>query len=208
MVLTRHSWPWKKTQGPLKLTPILTCTIPAPSRGLPAAGYTTAEWPFSHSGSFKHRPCPKGYDIAWEGLSYEWSQSRQWSLYVFLIVLVFVYFVLACFSNEASLILSQWYYLWPGSPFGHLCSSSSMGLENNDIYAQIGLINAYWSPGKKCGTDRRVCGPKKTGRDSPSRSLLSKVQELRFRPIWWTSFCLYIAGFVPLILASGAGGYW
>jgi HAE1 family hydrophobic/amphiphilic exporter-1 len=38
---------------------------------------------------------PRGYDIAWEGLSYDEAKRGNEGIYIFLVVLIFVYLVLA-----------------------------------------------------------------------------------------------------------------
>jgi HAE1 family hydrophobic/amphiphilic exporter-1 len=81
---------------------------------------------------------PRGYDIAWEGLSYDESIRGNESLYVFLIVLVFVYFVLAA-QYESFIIPLAVVFSLPVGVFGSFLLLKLMGLENN-IYAQIGLI--------------------------------------------------------------------
>ena len=63
-------------------------------QGLPAKGYTTAE-AIQAIREVASKTLPNGYDIAFEGLSYDESIRGNEALYVFIIVLMFVYFVLA-----------------------------------------------------------------------------------------------------------------
>ncbi|MGS7457736.1 efflux RND transporter permease subunit, partial [Mycobacterium tuberculosis] len=61
--------------------------------GLPAKGYTTAD----AIGAVREvaKKLPKGYDIAWEGLSFDEANKGNEAVYIFIVVLVFVYMVLA-----------------------------------------------------------------------------------------------------------------
>ncbi|MGR9777639.1 efflux RND transporter permease subunit, partial [Escherichia coli] len=80
----------------------------------------------------------KGYDIAWEGLSYDEAKKGNEAIYIFIVVLLFVYLVLAAqyesFIIPLAVILSL-----PAGVLGSFFLLKFMGLSNN-IYAQISLI--------------------------------------------------------------------
>ena len=63
-------------------------------RGLPAAGYTSAD-AINAIKEVAKAQLPRGYDIGWEGLTYDEARRGNESIYIFAIVLIFVYFVLA-----------------------------------------------------------------------------------------------------------------
>ncbi|SKB27214.1 efflux RND transporter permease subunit [Daejeonella lutea] len=189
----------KKTQGPNEVTRFNLYNSAA-IQGLPAKGYTTADAIQSIQEVAK-TTLPKGYDIAWEGLSYDESIRGNESLYVFLIVLLFVYFVLAA-QYESFIIPMAVILSLPVGVFGSFLLLKLMGLENN-IYAQVGLIMLIGLLGKNAVLIVEFAVQKR----QQGATLLDAAIEgakVRFRPILMTSFA-FIAGLLPLIVASGAG---
>ncbi len=189
----------KKGQGPNEITRYNMYNSSA-IQGLPAPGYTTAD-AIQAIREVAEVSLPKGYDIAWEGLSFDESNRGNESIYIFLIVLAFVYFVLAAqyesFIIPLSVILSL-----PVGIFGSFLVLQLMGLENN-IYAQIGLIMLVGLLGKNAVLIVEFAIQKR----SEGFTILDAAIEgakVRFRPILMTSFA-FIAGLIPLIIATGAG---
>ncbi len=144
---------------------------------------------------------PHGYDIGWEGLSYDESKKGNESVYIFLIVVAFVYLVLVgqyeSFVLPLAVILSL-----PVGIFGSFLLLQVMGLAN-DVYAQIGLVMLVGLLGKNAilivefAVQRRRDG-------LPLHEAAIEGGKLRFRPIQMTSFA-FIAGLLPLLVATGAG---
>ena len=189
----------KKTQGPNEITRFNMYNSAA-IRGLPAEGYTTAD-AINAIKEVAKESLPKNYDIAWEGLSYDEAQRGNESIYIFLIVLVFVYFVLAA-QYESFIIPLTVIFSLPVGVFGSFLLLKLMGLQN-DIYAQIGLIMLVGLLGKNAVLIVEFAVLK----HSEGLSIFEAAVEgakVRFRPILMTSFA-FIAGLIPLILASGAG---
>lgn len=189
----------KKTQGPNEVTRFNLYNSAA-IQGLPAKGYTTADAIQSIQEVAK-TTLPKGYDIAWEGLSYDESIRGNEALYVFIIVLLFVYFVLAA-QYESFIIPMAVILSLPVGVFGSFLLLKLMGLENN-IYAQVGLIMLIGLLGKNAVLIVEFAVQKR----QQGATLLDAAIEgakVRFRPILMTSFA-FIAGLLPLIVASGAG---
>lgn len=189
----------KKGQGPNEITRYNMYNSSA-IQGLPAKGYTTAD-AIKAIREVAEVSLPKGYDIAWEGLSYDESGKGNESIYIFGIVLLFVYFVLAAqyesFIIPLSVILSL-----PVGIFGSFFMLQAMGLENN-IYAQIGLIMLVGLLGKNAVLIVEFAIQKR----NEGFTILDAAIEgakVRFRPILMTSFA-FIAGLIPLIIATGAG---
>lgn len=189
----------KKTQGPNEVTRFNMYNS-ASIRGLPSKGYTSAD-AIQAIREVAAETLPKGYDIAWEGLSYDESNRGNESLYVFLIVLIFVYFVLAA-QYESFIIPLAVVFSLPVGVFGSFMVLKMMGLDN-DIYAQIGLIMLVGLLGKNAvlivefAVQKRVEG-------ATIYDAAVEGARVRFRPILMTSFA-FIAGLIPLILATGAG---
>ncbi len=189
----------KKGQGPNEITRYNMYNSSA-IQGLPADGYTTAD-AIKAIREVAEVSLPKGYDIAWEGLSFDESNKGNEAIYIFLIVLMFVYFVLAAqyesFIIPLSVILSL-----PVGIFGSFFLLQAMGLENN-IYAQIGLIMLVGLLGKNAVLIVEFAIQKR----NEGFTILDAAIEgakVRFRPILMTSFA-FIAGLIPLIIATGAG---
>ncbi|WP_338870222.1 efflux RND transporter permease subunit [Spirosoma sp. SC4-14] len=189
----------KKGQGPNEITRFNLYNSAA-IQGQPAKGYTTAD-AIAAVREVAKQTLPKGYDIAFEGLSYDESIRGNETLYVFLIVVAFVYLVLAA-QYESFIIPLAVLTSLPVGIFGSFFLLKAMGLENN-IYAQIGLIMLVGLLGKNAvlivefGVQKRLQG----------ESILDAAIEgakVRFRPILMTSFA-FVAGLIPLIIAKGAG---
>lgn len=189
----------KKTQGPNEITRYNMYNS-ASIRGLPATGYTTAD-AIKAINETAVKTLPHGYKIAWEGLSFDEAQRGNESLYVFAVVIIFVYLVLAAqyesFILPFAVILSL-----PVGIFGSLFMLKAMGLAN-DIYAQVGLIMLIGLLGKNAVLIVEFAVQK---RQSGATILDAAIEAatVRFRPILMTSFA-FIAGLIPLIFAHGAG---
>jgi HAE1 family hydrophobic/amphiphilic exporter-1 len=151
----------EKKQGPNEITRYNMYNSAA-IRGLPAKGYTTAE-AIQAIREVAEETLPNGYDIAWEGLSYDEAKRGNESIFIFIVVLTFVYLVLAAQYESFLLPLAVIFSLpiggiWvvfptrtPGTSQRHLCAG--------------GLDHAGRTIGKKCCADCRVCSPK-----APARS--------------------------------------
>ena len=188
-----------KTQGPNEITRFNMYNSAA-IQGQPAKGYTTAD-AIEAVREVAKESLPKGYDIAWEGLSYDEASKGNESIFIFLIVLVFVYFVLAAqyesFIIPLSVILSL-----PVGVFGSFLLLQIMGLQN-DIYAQIGLIMLVGLLGKNAVLIVEFAVQKHHEGLSVLEASIEGAK-VRFRPILMTSFA-FIAGLIPLMVATGAG---
>lgn len=189
----------KKTQGPNEVTRFNMYNSAA-IRGLPAKGYTTAE-AINAIREVAKETLPKGYDIAWEGLSYDEAKSGNESIYIFIIVLAFVYMVLAA-QYESFLLPLAVIFSLPVGVFGSFLLLKFMGLDN-DIYAQIGLIMLVGLLGKNAVLIVEFAVQKHRHGSTIFEAAIEGAK-IRFRPILMTSFA-FIAGLIPLVVATGAG---
>ncbi|MCR5861475.1 efflux RND transporter permease subunit [Flavobacterium sp. J372] len=187
-----------KTQGPNEITRYNMYNSAA-IQGLPAKGYTTAD--AIAAVREVAQKLPRGYDIAWEGLSFDESNRGNESIYIFGIVLAFVYFVLAA-QYESFIIPLAVVFSLPVGVFGTFLVLQLMGLENN-IYAQIGLIMLVGLLGKNAVLIVEFAVQKRSEGFSIIEAAIEGAK-VRFRPILMTSFA-FIAGLIPLIIATGAG---
>ncbi|WP_422356211.1 efflux RND transporter permease subunit [Roseivirga pacifica] len=189
----------EKKQGPNEVTRYNMYNSAA-IRGLPAKGYTTAD-AIAAIREVAAETLPQGYDIAWEGLSYDESNRGNEALYVFIVVLAFVYLVLAA-QYESFIIPLAVIISLPVGVFGSFLLLKMMGLDN-DIYAQIGLIMLVGLLGKNAVLIVEFAVQKHREGATILEAAIDGAK-VRFRPILMTSFA-FIAGLIPLILAHGAG---
>ncbi|HDZ05371.1 hypothetical protein LCGC14_0070140 [marine sediment metagenome] len=168
--------------------------------GLPATGFTTGD-AINAIKEVAKETLPRGYDIAWEGLSYDEANRGNESLYIFIVVLIFVYFVLAA-QYESFLLPFAVILSLPAGIFGSFLLLKMTGLAN-DVYAQIGVIMLVGLLGKNAVLIVEFAVQKQRQGATVLEAAI-EGSRARFRPILMTSFA-FIAGLIPLIVASGAG---
>lgn len=189
----------KKTQGPNEITRYNLYNSAA-IRGLPASGYTTGD-AIQAIREVAEETLPTGYDIAWEGLSFDEAARGNEALYIFIIVLIFIYLVLAAqyesFVLPLAVILSL-----PIGVFGSFSLLKLMGLAN-DVYAQVGMIMLVGLLAKNAVLIVEFA----VQNHRQGATILDAAIEgarVRFRPILMTSFA-FCAGLIPLVIATGPG---
>lgn len=189
----------KKTQGPNEITRFNLYTSSS-IKGIPASGYTSGD-AINTIREVAEQTLPNGYDIAWEGLSFDEAARGNEALYIFLVVLIFVYLVLAAQYESFIIPMAVLLSLPPGI-FGSFMLLKMMGLAN-DIYAQMGLIMLVGLLAKNAILIVEFAIQKQ----QQGATLLEAAIEgskVRFRPILMTSFA-FIAGLLPLVVATGPG---
>jgi len=189
----------RKTQGPNEITRYNMYTSSA-INGAPAAGYSSGE-AIKAIQEVAEQTLPRGYGIDWLGLSKDEVARGNEALYIFAIVLLFVYLVLAAqyesFILPLAVILSL-----PVGVFGALLFIKVMGLAN-DIYAQVGLVMLVGLLGKNAVLIVEFAVQKRQQGSSLIDAAIEGAK-VRFRPILMTSFA-FIAGLIPLLFATGPG---
>ncbi|MBE9584843.1 efflux RND transporter permease subunit [Mucilaginibacter sp. JRF] len=189
----------KKKQGLNEITRFNMYTASA-INGAPAAGYSSGE-AIKVIQEVAKNTLPNGYDIDWLGLSKDEVGRGNEAVYIFLVVLVFVYFVLAAqyesFIIPLSVILSL-----PVGVFGAFALLKCMGLAN-DIYAQVGLVMLVGLLGKNAVLIVEFAVQKHQQGVTVLEAAIEGAR-VRFRPILMTSFA-FIAGLIPLLFATGPG---
>jgi HAE1 family hydrophobic/amphiphilic exporter-1 len=189
----------RKTQGPNEITRFNLYTSSS-IRGIPAPGYTSGD-AINAIREVAKETLPQGYDIAWEGLSFDEAQRGNEALYIFIVVLIFVYLVLAA-QYESFIIPLAVLCSLPAGVFGSFLLLKVMGLAN-DIYAQIGLIMLVGLLGKNAVLIVEFAVQKHHQGFSVLDAAIEGAK-VRFRPILMTSFA-FIAGLIPLVRATGPG---
>ncbi len=144
---------------------------------------------------------PKGYAFEWSGMTREQILSGNQAIYIFVICLIFVYLLLAA-QYESFLLPLPVILSLPTGIFGAFFFLKITGLENN-IYAQVALVMLIGLLGKNAILIVEFA----IQRQKEGLSVLKAAIEgavSRLRPILMTSLA-FIAGLIPLCVASGAG---
>ena len=144
---------------------------------------------------------PPGYGYEFSGITREELAAGGQTVFIFLLVLVFVYFLL-CAQYESYLLPFAVLLSLPVGLAGAFIFVSLFGITNN-IYVQITLIMLVGLLAKNAilivefAVDRRRMG-------MPLIQSALDGAQARLRPILMTSFA-FIFGLLPLMLSSGAG---
>ncbi|GAB2690951.1 efflux RND transporter permease subunit [Mucilaginibacter koreensis] len=189
----------KKTQGLNEITRYNMYPAAA-INGAPAAGYSSGE-AIKAIQEVAEKTLPRGYDIDWLGLSKDEVARGNEALYIFIVVLAFVYFVLAA-QYESFIIPLAVVLSLPIGVFGAFLLIKLMGL-SNDIYAQVGLVMLVGLLGKNAVLIVEFAVQKRQQGASIAEAAIEGAK-IRFRPILMTSFA-FIAGLIPLLFATGPG---
>ncbi len=144
---------------------------------------------------------PRGYDIAWAGISIDEVGRGNEAVYIFLICLGFVFLILAAQYESFILPFSVILSLVAGV-FGAFLFLKIFGLENN-IYAQVAIIMLIGLLGKNAVLIVQIAAQKHKDGATILQAAL-EGSRTRFRPILMTSFA-FIAGLIPLVFATGPG---
>lgn len=188
-----------KTQGPNEITRFNLYTSSS-IKGIPSKGYTSGD-AINVIREVAKQTLPLGYDIAWEGLSYDEAARGNEALYIFLVVLIFVYLVLAAQYESFIIPMAVLLSLPPGI-FGSYILLQFMGLAN-DIYAQMGMIMLVGLLAKNAILIVEFAVQKHQQGATVFEAAI-EGSRVRFRPILMTSFA-FIAGLLPLVVATGPG---
>ncbi len=189
----------KKTQGPNEIARY-NLYISSLINGMPAKGYSSGD-AIEAIKEVAKESLPHGYDIAWEGLSYDEARRGNEALYIFIVVLFIVYLILAAQYESFYLPFAVLLSIPPGI-FGSFLLLKVMGLAN-DVYAQVGLIMLVGLLGKNAVLIVEFAVQKHNKGASVLEAAIEGARA-RFRPILITSFA-FIAGLIPLVIATGPG---
>ena len=189
----------KKTQGPNEISRY-NLYISSLISGIPAKGYSSGD-AIEAIKEVAKTSLPRGYDIAWEGISFDESRRGNEALYIFIVVIFFVYLILSAQYESFLLPFAVLLSILPGI-FGSFALLKAMNL-SNDVYAQVGLIMLVGLLGKNAVLIVEFAVQKKNQGATVLESAIAGAKA-RFRPILMTSFA-FIAGLIPLVLAKGPG---
>jgi HAE1 family hydrophobic/amphiphilic exporter-1 len=189
----------ERVYGPEQLTRYNMYTA-AMINGDAAPGYSSSQ-AIEAVQEVAEKELPRGYSYEWSGMTREQILSGNQAVWIFLIVLVFVYLLLAA-QYESFLLPLPVLLSLPAGIFGAFLSLKVLGLENN-IYAQVALVMLIGLLGKNAILIVEFAILKNKHGASVLQAAIEGAVS-RLRPILMTSFA-FIAGLIPLCIASGAG---
>ncbi len=144
---------------------------------------------------------PRGFDIEWSGMTREEILSGNQTIYIFALVLIFVYLLLAA-QYESFMLPFPVLLSLPIGVFGSYLALLLVGLDNN-IYAQVALVMLIGLLAKNAILIVEFAIARNKDGYGIVESAIEGARQ-RFRPILMTSFA-FIAGLIPLCMAAGAG---
>lgn len=168
--------------------------------GEPAAGFSSGD-AIAAVERVAKETLPRGYDIEWSGMTREEILSGNQTMVIFAVCLLFVYLLLAA-QYESFLLPMPVLLSLPVGVFGSYISLVLVGLDNN-IYAQVALVMLIGLLAKNAILIVEFA----IARNKEDSNIIAAAIEgakQRLRPILMTSFA-FVAGLIPLCLASGAG---
>ncbi|MFN8355428.1 MAG: efflux RND transporter permease subunit [Spirosomataceae bacterium] len=189
----------RRVYGPEQLTRYNMFTA-AMINGEPAEGYSSGD-AIETIKEVAAEKLPRGYTYEWSGMTRDEVQSGNQTVVIFIICLVFVYLLLAA-QYESFLLPLPVILSLPTGIFGAFFLLMLAGLQNN-IYAQVALVMLVGLLGKNAILIIEFAVLKQKQGLTPLQAAVEGAYS-RFRPILMTSFA-FIAGLIPLMLASGAG---
>lgn len=189
----------ERVYGPEQLTRFNMYTS-ATVKGSPAPGYSSGDAIAAIQRVAKEE-LPRGYSYDWYGMTREEVQSGNQAIYIFIICLIFVYLLLAA-QYESFLLPLPVILSLPAGVFGSFLALHLFGLQNN-IYAQVALIMLIGLLGKNAILIVEFAILRREEGASVLKAAIEGAVS-RLRPVLMTSFA-FIAGLIPLCLATGAG---
>ncbi len=144
---------------------------------------------------------PQEYTVAFSGLTREEISAGNQTTFIFVLVLLFVYFILAA-QYESYLIPFSVILSVPIGVFGAYMVTKSAGLENN-VFFQIALIMLVGLLAKNAILIVEFALQRRRHGFSRMDAAFEGAKS-RLRPILMTSFA-FIIGLLPLVFATGIG---
>ncbi|HLW33075.1 MAG TPA: efflux RND transporter permease subunit [Aequorivita sp.] len=144
---------------------------------------------------------PQDYSVAFSGLTREEISAGSQTTFIFILVILFVYFILAA-QYESFLIPFSVIFSVPIGVFGAYMFTKLSGLENN-VYFQIALIMLIGLLAKNAILIVEFAVQRRRHGLSRQKAAFEGAKA-RLRPILMTSFA-FIVGLTPLVFSTGIG---
>ena len=144
---------------------------------------------------------PEGMTYEWTDLTYQEKQTGNSALYIFPLAVFLAFLILAAQYNSWSLPFAVLLI----APMALLSAIAGVWLSNgdNNIFTQIGFVVLVGLAAKNAILIVEFARARESEGVDPLAAVLEAAR-LRLRPILMTSLA-FIAGVVPLVIASGAG---
>ena len=168
--------------------------------GGPAPGYSSGQATDAME-RIARETLPEGMTYAWTDLVYQEKQAGNSALYIFPLAVLLAFLILAAQYNSWSLPFAVLLI----APMALLSAIAGVWLTggDNNIFTQIGFVVLVGLAAKNAILIVEFARAKEDEGADPLNAVLEAAR-LRLRPILMTSLA-FIAGVVPLVLASGAG---
>lgn len=168
--------------------------------GAPAPGYSSGD--ASKAVLEIAAKLPKGYKVAWHGLSYEEQQSGSQAPALYALSAIVVFLCLAALYESWSVPFSVMLVV----PLGILGAVGAVLMRNlyNDVYFQIGLLTTVGLAAKNAILIVEFAKDLHDKEGVPLVEAALQAARLRIRPIIMTSMA-FILGVFPLTISNGAG---
>ncbi len=168
--------------------------------GGPAPGYSSGQATDAIE-RIVRETLPEGMAYEWTDLVYQEKQAGNSALYIFPLAVLLAFLILAAQYNSWSLPFAVLLI----APMALLSAIGGVWLSggDNNIFTQIGFVVLVGLAAKNAILIVEFARTKEEEGADPLAAVLEAAR-LRLRPILMTSFA-FIAGVVPLVLATGAG---
>ncbi|WP_338615379.1 efflux RND transporter permease subunit [Pigmentiphaga sp. CHJ604] len=168
--------------------------------GGPAPGYSSGQ-AIDAIEKIVRETLPEGMAYEWTDLVYQEKQAGNSALYIFPLAVLLAFLILAAQYNSWSLPFAVLLI----APMALLSAIAGVWLSggDNNIFTQIGFVVLVGLAAKNAILIVEFARTKENEGADPLAAVLEAAR-LRLRPILMTSFA-FIAGVVPLVLATGAG---
>ncbi|MGB3431348.1 efflux RND transporter permease subunit [Achromobacter sp.] len=168
--------------------------------GGPASGYSSGQATDAIE-RIVRETLPEGMAYEWTDLVYQEKQAGNSALYIFPLAVLLAFLILAAQYNSWSLPFAVLLI----APMALLSAIGGVWLSggDNNIFTQIGFVVLVGLAAKNAILIVEFARTKEEEGADPLAAVLEAAR-LRLRPILMTSFA-FIAGVVPLVLATGAG---
>ena len=168
--------------------------------GAAAPGYSTGD-AIKAVQEVSANALPQNYSVAFSGLTREEISAGSQTTFIFILVILFVYFILAA-QYESYLIPFAVILSVPIGVFGAYFITMISGLENN-VYFQIALIMLIGLLAKNAILIVEFALQRRRAGYTRVKAAFEGAQT-RLRPILMTSFA-FIIGLTPLVFSTGIG---
>ncbi|KCV62787.1 multidrug efflux pump BpeF [Bordetella bronchiseptica 99-R-0433] len=168
--------------------------------GGPAPGYSSGQATDAIENIVRDT-LPEGMTYEWTDLVYQEKQAGNSALYIFPLAVLLAFLILAAQYNSWSLPFAVLLI----APMALLSAIAGVWLSggDNNIFTQIGFVVLVGLAAKNAILIVEFARARESEGADPLAAVLQAAR-LRLRPILMTSFA-FIAGVVPLVLATGAG---